>query len=104
MPKTFSTVTVAVNMVQNTSEVHARSTCYRYGGKLNGRDSQLVYAINVAKKAICPRFVAVPRSLAPRALRGKGPAAAVQQVKQPPTEEEKIYTLFTLSEKVSELH
>ena len=62
----------------------------------NGRDGQQitssVYTIIVANKAICLGFVAVPRSLAPRALGGTGPA--VQQVKQPPTEEEETYTLF----------
>ena len=48
------TVAVAVNAVQKTSEIHARSTCYLCGSKQNGRDCQLyihlLYAIIVHGK------------------------------------------------------
>ena len=84
------TVTMAINMVQNTSEVPARSTCYRYGGKLNGMDSQLVYAIKVGNKAmVCCRPEVTAGT---KGTRGKGPPAEAQQVKQP---RRRKYTCFS---------
>ena len=95
------TVTVAVNMVQKTSEVHARSTCYRCGGKLhNGRDGQLdTYSVcyKCGKHGHLSGVCCSPEVTAgTKGTRGKGPPAEVQQVKQPPTEEEEKYMLFTL--------
>ncbi|KAL5477033.1 hypothetical protein EMCRGX_G023772 [Ephydatia muelleri] len=97
-------VTVAVNAVQKTSEVQARSrnTCYRCGGKHNGKDCLLdtsIVCYNCGKQGHLSRVCRSPKVSGAKG-RGRGStrgSAAVQQVNLPPVEGEETYTLFTLS-------
>ena len=96
-------VTVAVNAVQKTSEVQARSrnTCYRCGGKHNGKDCLLdtsIVCYNCGKQGHLSRVCRSPKVSGAKG-RGRGStrgSAAVQQVNLPPVEGEETYTLFTL--------
>ncbi|KAL5516532.1 hypothetical protein EMCRGX_G001892 [Ephydatia muelleri] len=97
-------VTVAVNAIQKTSEVQARSrnTCYRCGGKHNGKDCLLdtsIVCYNCGKQGHLSRVCRSPK-VSGAIGRGRGStrgSAAVQQVNLPPVEGEETYTLFTLS-------